>query len=110
MNIIMQSDGLTKKQIFNITNGASNKLSTYDGVVMTIVEYILYEDKNQQGQDQKLLAIVTEEGDIMTTNSATVIRSFESMIEQGFELPITDVQIVSRTTKNGRTNYDIKFA
>lgn len=110
MTIIKQSAGLEKKQIFNVTNGQSEKLSTFDGVMITIKDYLLYEDLNQQGQPQKLLALVTEDGDIMTTNSSTVIRTFERMLEQEFELPITDVMVVSGTTKAGRTFYDLKFA
>ena len=110
MNILKQSNGLTKKQIFNITNGQSDKLSGFDGVMITIKDYLLYEDKNQQDQDQKLLALITEDGDILTTNSSTVIRTFERMLEQGFDVPIADVMIVSGQTKAGRTYYDIKFA
>ena len=108
-NIISKSEGLNKRAVFTIMNGQSGKLSTYDGVQFTIKDYILYEDVNQQGQNQKLLAIVTEDGDIMTTNSGTAIRTFEKMLEQGFELPIEDVQIVSGTTKAGRTYYDLKL-
>ena len=110
MNVISKSNGLTKKQIFNVTNGQSEKLSTFDGVMITIKDYLLYEDLNQQGQQQKLLALVTEDGDIMTTNSSTVIRTFERMLEQEFELPIADVMVISGTTKAGRTFYDLKFA
>ena len=110
MNILKQSNGLTKKQVFNITNGQSDKLSTFDGVMITIKDYLLYEDINQAGQNQKLLALVTEDGDILTTNSSTVIRTFERMLDQEFELPIADVMIVSGQTKAGRTFYDIKFA
>ena len=111
MKIIEKSAGLNERQVFTITHGNNLvKLSDNDGRQFDIVEYILYSDADPKtGEERELLALVTNDGDILSTNSATVIRTFRDMLEQ-FELPIKDVVIESGTSKNGRTFYDIRFA
>lgn len=111
MNIIEASAGLNKRQIFSITQGSGvQKLKDNDGRQFDIVDYIIYEDADSKtGEMRELLAFVTDDGDIIGTNSPTVIRTFRALKEQ-FELPFTDIKIVSDVSKNGRTFYDIALA
>ena len=111
MKIIEKSSGLTDRQVFTITHGNNLvKLSDNDGRQFDVVEYILYSDADPKtGEERELLALVTNDGDILSTNSATVIRTFRDMLES-FTIPLTDIVIESGTSKNGRTFYDIRFA
>lgn len=111
MKIIEKSSGLTDRQVFTITHGNNLvKLSDNDGRQFDVVEYILYSDADPKtGEERELLALVTNDGDILSTNSATVIRTFRDMLES-FTMPLTDIVIESGTSKNGRTFYDIRFA
>ena len=108
MNIIETSTGLNDRQIFNITQGKEvQKLKDNDGRQFDIVEYIIYEDADAKtGEMRELLAFMTDDGDIIGTNSPTVIKTFRAMKEQ-FKLPFTDIKIVSDVSKNGQTFYDI---
>ena len=109
MRIIKCSDGITERQAFQITKGGNlARMKDNVGRRFDIVDYIRYEDeRGDDEKEQQLLAIVTAEGDVLSTNSGTIIRTFDAMIEQ-FELPITDVEIYSQTNpKNGRTYLNI---
>ena len=111
MNIIEKSSGLTDRQVFNITHGGGlANVKDCDGRTFDILEYILYSDADRKsGVERELLAFVTNDGDIMCTNSATVIGTFRDMREQ-FTLPIENVQIISGQSKNDRTFYDLVLA
>ena len=102
MKILESSAGLNERQTFQITKGDSlGRLRDNVGRRFDIMEYVLYEDTNRDGVDQTLLAVVTSDGDIIATNSATAIRMFLDM-KESFALPITDVEVTSGTTKAGR--------
>lgn len=109
MKIIEKSNGLTDRKLFKMTQGKGlTKVSDCDGRQFDIVDYVIYTDSNSRtGEEQELLAFSTETGEILSTNSATVIRSFRAMIEAFETLPITGVCVLSGQSKNGRTYYDI---
>lgn len=111
MTIIEKSAGLTDRQVFTITHGSGLvNVKDCDGRTFDVVEYILYADTDRKtGDARELLAIVTNDGDILCTNSATVISTFRDIREQ-FALPVENVQIMSGVSKNGRTFYDLVLA
>lgn len=111
MTIISKSERLSERQIFQLTkSGNLAKVKDNVGRRFDIVDYVLYTDVNTKtGEEIELLAVITDDGDALATNSKTVIRSFKDMIDV-FPLPITDVEIVSSVSKNGRDFYNIILA
>ena len=102
MTIKSTSENITDRQAFQITHGGNlGRMKDNIGRTLDIVGYVRYEDTDSDGKVRDLLAIITGDGDIVATNSGTLIRTFDAMIEQ-FPLPINDVQIYSNTSKNGR--------
>lgn len=110
MKIIEKSAGLSDRQVFNIAHGnAVEKMSDHDGRVIDIVEYVLYTDTDTKtGTEKELLAVATNDGDIIGTNSATVITTFRAMVEQ-FGMPLLSVEIKGGISKNGRKFFDLSF-
>ena len=111
MTIIEKSQGLNERQVFTITHGSGLvNVKDCDGRTFDVVDYILYADADRRsGEERELLALVTNDGDILCTNSATVISTFKDIRDQ-FALPVENVQIVSGQSKNGRTYYDLVLA
>ena len=111
MKVIMQSGGLDERAVFNITHGKNlSKVSDNLGRVFDVSEYIVYADTDRQtGTERQVLAMVTEDGDILSSNSATVIRTFLDMVDV-LKMPINGVEITSGQSKSGRTYYDLKLA
>lgn len=109
MKIIETSGNLDKRQIYKFTNGKNLvKLSECDGMQFDIESYVIYTDVNTKtNEEQELLAFATSDGDIITTNSATAMRSFRAMLEAFETVPLTDVIVVSGQSRNGRTYYDL---
>lgn len=109
MKIIENSNGLSKRALYKMTQGKDlHKISDCEGLEFDITEYVIYTDTNTRtGEEQELLAFMTDKGEILSTNSSTVIRSFRAMIEAFEELPITGVRVISGQSKSGRTYYDI---
>ena len=108
VNIISKSNGLNERQTFKILQGNNlGRLRDNIGRRLDIVDYVRYTDSKSDGTEQNLLAIVTGDGDIIATNSGTAVRSFDAMIEAGFTVPITDVEVFAATTKSGRQYCDL---
>lgn len=109
MKIIETSGNLSDRQVYKFTHGKTLvKLSECDGRQFDIESYVIYSDTNAKtGEEQELLAFATSDGDIITTNSATAMRSFRDMLEAFKALPLTGVVVVSGQSRNGRTYYDL---
>lgn len=73
-----------------------------DGAELIVSEYALYEDVNSDGEKQDILSILTSNGDIYGTNSATFQREFEVITDifEGSSIPA--ITVVHGKTKNGR--------
>lgn len=112
MKIIEKSNGLTDRRLYKMTNGKDLiKVSDCDGKRFDITDYVIYEDANSStGEVMEILAFATDSGEILCTNSSTVIRSFRAMLESFETLPIVGVMVISGQSKNGRTYYDIDLA
>ena len=106
--IIEKSANLDARQTFKMMTGSDlTKISDCNGREFDIDAYVIYSDLNQRsGEEQEILTFATSDGDVICTNSGTVIRKFRTMLES-FELPIRDVIVISGTSKGGRTYYDL---
>lgn len=96
------NESTTRKQIFAITHSktAEQVKNLQDGEVIDPVNYVQYVDENEKGETNTVLAIVTSDGRLLTSISATLQRDFLEMVEN-FELDF-QCRKISGTTKAGR--------
>ena len=109
MNILAKSEGLSDREVFAMTEDAAKFKDNIDRT-LDILEYVLYEDADKKtGEMRDLLAIKTDDGDVLGTNSQTVINTFKRAVSTlGF--PLTNVRIVQETNpKSGRDFINIKL-
>lgn len=109
MNILAKSEGLSDRDVFTMTEDAA-KFDNNVGRKMDILEYVLYEDADKKtGEMRELLAIKTDDGDVLGTNSHTIIGTFKRAISTlGF--PIKNVEIVKKLNpKTEREFLNIKL-
>ena len=93
MNIISKSANLTAADIFSMTKSNTiRKMQDAKGEVLNVAKYVLYTDENQNGEEQKVLAIETDKGVRYATNSKTFIRNFSDIMtifqESGEAAPV----------------------
>lgn len=76
-------EGTTKKQIFAITHSktAEQAKNLPDGEVIEPVNFVQYIDENDKGETNTVLAILTAEGRLLTSISATLQRDFLEMVD-----------------------------
>lgn len=76
-------EGTTKKQIFAITHSktAEQVKNLPDGEVIEPVNFVQYIDENDKGETNTVLAILTAEGRLLTSISATLQRDFLEMVD-----------------------------
>ena len=96
------NDDTTKKQLFAITHSktAEQVKNLPDGEVIDPVNFVHYIDENDKGETNTVLAIVTSEGRVLTSISATLQRDFLEMVDN-FKLDF-QCKKISGTTKAGR--------
>lgn len=95
-------ESTTKKQMFAITHSktAEQVKNLSDGEVIDPVNFVQYADENDKGETNTVLAIVTSEGRLLTSISATLQRDFLEMVDN-FGLDF-ECRKISGTTKAGR--------
>lgn len=106
MKIIYKSEKLTPDDIFNMTKSSTIcKMQNAKGEVLNVAKYVLYTDENQNGEEQKVLAIETDKGVRYATNSKTFIRNFSDIMtifqESGEAAPVCFL-VGSAISRNGR--------
>lgn len=95
-------ESTTKKQMFAITHSktAEQVKNLEDGEVIDPVNFVQYIDENDKGETNTVLAIVTSDGRLFTSISATLQRDFLEMVDN-FGLDF-ECRKISGTTKAGR--------
>lgn len=101
---IIKSTFTDKKDIYRTTKNASiEKLSEIaDNEEFTITGYTLFKDSNKEGTETTILAVMLDNGAVYATNSATVIKDFEDILEIFGDVPVT-VKKGTGTSKNNRS-------
>ena len=112
MTIISES-GITDAKIrFKMLNGKCDRLADCVGNVFDIIGYMLVESE-RDGETATILDIYTADGRAIGTNSATVRRTFEAMVEAfgapTEESPLTGIVVTSKPSAKGRAFLDIDF-
>lgn len=104
MSNIIKTDGeISPTTKFRMLNGKCERFKDNVGRVFNAVAYMVIEDN-----DNYILFIETDDGDILATNSKTILRTFSAMVDC-FPLPIKSIEIISGRSKNGREYYDLDF-
>lgn len=107
MEIIKRTDGLTAKDLYNMTKGSMvRKMSDAKGEVLDVLHYIVYKDTNSETSEVSVvLSMMTTSGGIYATNSKTFIRNFLDILtmyeDTGEEVP-TKFAVSSARSRNGR--------
>lgn len=102
MNVIKSSGNISKKDMFNMTEGgSSNKMSDAIGQTLDMAGWILYETEDSKGQTVTALAVIEKNGLISSTISETFIKQFNKILDfmdgEDFNL-----KVIGGTSKNGR--------
>ena len=112
MKVLYQSRDLDRKEKAAVFFNQSTNLKECGGQSIVVSAMVKYEDENSKGDTVTLMAFLTEDGDVITTTSGTVMRSFERMID-GLEINLAEenvpIKIVEGVSKNGRTYYDVQY-
>ena len=105
-------ENATKKQRYDLTsNPTAQKMSTCEGQVLDVAAWCRYMDANgQTGEATELFSVMTPEGETYTTNSATVMREFDRMVDLFGPDGVTAIEVTSGTSKNGRKFFTIVYA
>ena len=105
-------ENATKKQRYDLTcNPENQKLSLCEGQRLEIAAWCRYEDADvKTGEPRDLFSIQTLEGEVYATNSPTVWREFERMVEMFGPDGVTAIEVTSGTSKNGRKFFTVVYA
>ena len=102
LNIINMSGDLSKSSIYKMTRSPKvqsvSKLE--DGTVITVSEWMSYQDKNAKGEMVDIFAFTDTDANAYATQSETFIRQLLDIIDI-FGLPVS-ITKMSGVTKAGR--------
>lgn len=113
MEIIkMYPQDASKKQKYDLTCNPNNqKLSLCEGQTIEIKAWCRYTDVDEKtGELWELFSIQTPEGEVYATNSPTVWREFERMLDMFGDDGVTAIEVTSGTSKNGRKFFTVCYA
>lgn len=107
MEILRKKNSADKAStIYNMLHSSKRlPLKDFDGDIMKLDNYVLYQDTTAEG---KLITCVTlrePDGTTWTTNGATFVRDFQTILEACEECgeSLDQIMIVDGTSKKGRT-------
>lgn len=102
MEIVRQSENLTKKDIFKMGhgNGVTSLKNVEDETIICPVGYVLYRDVNSKGEEMEILSIKAEDDTIYACQSETFKREFFAMVDEFW--PDMEIIKLSGETKAGR--------
>ena len=103
MNIIAKSREMKKSEIFKMTkNPAIQKMSDNVGLKIEVDSWLVYSDLNSKNEEQTILSIADNEGNIYATNSATFRQQFFDIVDMLEGEMVDVIEVVSGVSKNGR--------
>lgn len=106
MNILKKSGNLTMAEMYRLTKSPDiAKLSSVKGQVIDIDKFIVHEDINADGATSVIVAIETQQGEVLASNSRTFTTDFLDIIamceEAGEPIP-KQIKVLPKTGKSGR--------
>ena len=105
-------ENASKKQMYDLTCNPNNqKMSLCEGQRLEIAAWCRYVDADAKtGEARELFSIQTPEGEVYATNSPTVWREFERMVDMFGPDGVTAIEVTSGTSKNGRKFFTVAYA
>lgn len=105
-------ENATNKQRYDLTcNPMNQKLSVCEGQTLEIAAWCRYQDVDSKtGELRELFSIQTPEGEVYATNSPTVWREFERMVDMFGADGVTAIAVTSGQSKNGRKFFTVVYA
>jgi len=107
MEILRKKNSTDKAStLYNMLHGSSRlALKQFDGDTMEIENYIVFSDENQDGEPMTCVTIREPDGTMWTTNGATFVRDFCTILEacESCGETVTAIKIVDGKSKKGRT-------
>lgn len=101
MEIINKSREFNKAETYKLTRGTSINAKDAIGKEFGVDGYIIYNEVNSKGEEVEILAILSTEGDVISTMSTTFKREFDFIHELMDGDPYT-IRVIGGTTKSGR--------
>ena len=81
MNILKSANGITADEIYGLTKSTDvRRLKDAKGEILGVEKYVYYEEENSDGENVKVLAMVTDNDVKYATNSKTFIRDFFAIL------------------------------
>lgn len=102
MTIISGTENLSKREIYKMTMDAGIKrMRDYVGSEMTPVKHLFYKDVDSKGNENEILSIMDENGEVFATNSKTFKDDFCKMLELFGDEDFA-ITVISGVSKNDR--------
>lgn len=93
-----------KEKYLMSMNPEIRRMRDAEGMIIPVVNWMLYIDKDKEGNEQTLLSILSEDNVAYATNSKTFIESFDNLLDiftdNGEE--ISAVKVIGGQSKAGR--------
>ena len=104
MNIIKTfPEQLSNRQLYDLTmSPKTQKMSSAKGSLIEIEAFCRYLDADKDGEAREVLSILTPDGEIFATNSATFMDDFDRMCDLFGPASVTAIEVISGTSKAGR--------
>lgn len=110
MQILKSSDGLTKKEIYDLTRSPKiRKMSDAVGSVLPVTAYVIYLDEKNDGDAVQILSIRVDDGSVYATNSQTANTEFENILDIMGQDPFS-VEVIKGISKAGREYITLALA
>lgn len=103
MEVIKASGELTKQEIYFLTKAQDVlKMSDAAGSIFELTAWVIYTDKNSDGEEVELFSMRTVDDETYATNSATFISAFRDILDVFEPEEIKKLKVMNGTSKNGR--------
>lgn len=110
MNIARSTEGLSKRDIYNLTRSPEiKKMSEHKGDIVDVDNFCIYTDTNGKGDEVTILSIMGNDGAVYATNSSTAIKEFEYILDL-MEDEAFAIKVTSGISKNGREYITLALA
>ena len=93
-----------KEKYLMSMNPEIRRMRDAEGMILPVLNWMIYSDKDKEGNEQTLLSILSEDNVAYATNSRTFIESFDTLrdmfTDRGEE--ITAIKVIGGQSKAGR--------
>ena len=104
MEFLATNKELTKEEKYFLTKAQDvQKMTEAVDQILDLSAWAIYKDKNADGEEVELFAMLTEDGDKFATNSATFIAAFREILDIFEPEEVKRLKVMNGVSKNNRT-------